>query len=79
MSALWTYFWPCVRGRALVGGLIAGTVAFRAQRRGGTWRWRIGARRRDCAARSCGMGPLGAADRFAPQVERDARNALDLL
>jgi hypothetical protein len=70
MNPLWDYFWP-VFAAGLVAGILGGTLAYRR------WRQRIlywiisGA-----AAVAMALlwhGPLGAADRFAAQVDRNAR------
>lgn len=74
MNALWTYFWPALDA-GLVVGLFAGLIAFRR-------------RRRRNAALAIGLlasialavvwhGPLGAADRFAAQVERTVRQVIN--
>ena len=74
MSLLWSYFWPCFAAGLLVGGP-AGTIAFRRR-----------ARRNTALAIGLGValaltalwhGPMGAAQRFTSQVERDARAVLD--
>jgi|1185.fasta_scaffold58606_2 hypothetical protein len=76
MSPLWTYFWPCFAAGLLIG-LVAGIVGFR----------RGASRTKRSAALGIGLvaalisaalwsGPLGAADRFAGEVEGDLRRAL---
>ena len=73
MNAFWAYFWPVV-GTGLLFGAIAGAIGFRPRAR----------RNRAiligliaCIA-GAGLwhGPMGAADRFAVQVERDTRATL---
>jgi hypothetical protein len=89
MNTFWAYFWP-IFGAGLTIGLIAGLAAFRAPRakpkdhEAAIKRWK----RRRRIVLSCGAavalaaaglwhGPLGAANRLAAQVERDARRTLD--
>ena len=76
MSVLLPYFWPCF-AIGLVVGVIIGVFAFH--------KW---PRRKRNIALAIGVvvavalalvwhGPLGAADRFAAEVERTARTGLD--
>jgi hypothetical protein len=89
VNAFWAYFWP-IFGAGLTIGVATGLAAFRAprarpkDREAAIQRWR---RRRRIvllcgaalvlAAAGLWQGPLGAADRLAAQVERDARLTLD--
>jgi hypothetical protein len=73
MSVLWSYFWP-VFGIGLLLGLVAGLRAFRRPQPAGLLA--IGAAIAIAAA-ALWHGPLGGADRFAGQVDRTARQALD--
>ena len=74
MNVWWSYFWPVFASGLIVGG-IAGSIAFHR-------------RSRRTIALSVGLlasvlivalwhGPLGAADRFTTEVERNARQTLD--
>jgi hypothetical protein len=76
MSASWNYFWPPFAA-ALVVGLVAGLIAFRLRR---TREQRYGALAIgvlvSVALAMLWHGPLGAADRFAADVERSARATL---
>ena len=76
MSVLWPYFWPCF-AIGLVVGVLIGVFAFH--------RW---PRRKRNITLAAGVlaavalalvwhGPLGAADRFAAQVDQSARRGLD--
>jgi hypothetical protein len=90
MNAFWDYFWP-VFAAGLAIGIIAGAIAFRRARPASedelsgpapkTRRRRLiilGAGvAASVAATAVWSGPLGAADRFVSQVERDARRALN--
>jgi membrane protease YdiL (CAAX protease family) len=76
MSAGWGYFWPAFAAGLLIG-TIAGLIAFRRRAR---------AQRNSRLAIAAALtlllaglwhGPLGAADRFARQVERSVRQTLD--
>ena len=73
MSVLWPYFWPAL-GAGLAVGILSGAIAFRRRR------WRITALAIGFAG-SLGLaalwhGPLGAADRFAGQVESGLHKTL---
>jgi hypothetical protein len=73
VSPFWSYFWPAL-GAGIVVGIIAGAIGFR-RRKNRNLALVIGA----CV--SIGLaalwhGPLGAADRFAAQVERSVRGTL---
>ena len=88
MNTFWAYFWP-IFGAGLIVGVITGLAAFRAprakpkDREAAIQRWQ---RRRRIvlaggtvvalAAAGLWHGPIGAAHRFAAQVERDARLTL---
>jgi hypothetical protein len=76
MSASWNYFWPPFAA-ALVVGLVAGLIAFRLRR---TREQRYGALAIgvlvSVALAMLWHGPLGAADRFAADVEQSARATL---
>ncbi|MFL6751901.1 MAG: hypothetical protein ACJ8D5_00725 [Sphingomicrobium sp.] len=74
MNALWSYFWP-IFAAGLVIGAVAGSIGFRRGRSAGT-ALAIGAAL-SIAGAALWHGPLGAADRFAAQVERRARATLD--
>ena len=91
MNAFWSYFWPAL-GIGLVFGILAGSVAFRVKivrsrdrpnepkLLGHSRRKRIVLLGAGVAAAIVGAmlwhGPLGAADRFTAQVERNARQTL---
>ena len=73
MNAFWSYFWPPL-GAGLAVGIIAGAIAFRGRGRpylalavGGILAIGLAA---------LWHGPLGAADKFAGDVEHVARQAL---
>jgi membrane protease YdiL (CAAX protease family) len=73
VSALWPYFWPAIAA-GLIVGLVAGLIGLR-QRRRRNLAFAIG------IVLSIGLaglwhGPLGAADRFAAEVERSVRATL---
>jgi hypothetical protein len=73
VSALWPYLWPPA-GAGTIVGVIAGAIWFRRPRRR-TIALAIG------VVASIGLaalwhGPLGAADRFSSEVERNLRKAL---
>ena len=90
MNAFWDYFWP-VFAAGLAIGIIAGAIGFRRARAASEDELSGPApktrRRRlmilgagvvaSVAATAVWSGPLGAADRFVSQVERDARSALN--
>ena len=92
MNALWSYFWP-VFGAGLVFGILAGSIALRMRivrtkdRPNEPTLIRQPRRKRNLvlaggiaasvAAAALWHGPLGAADRFAGDVERSARLTLD--
>lgn len=73
MSAFWSYFWPALAA-GLVAGVIAGVFAFRPRSRRNL-ALALGAL---CAIGLAALwhGPLGAADRFAAEVELNVRSAL---
>ena len=74
MNALWSYFWPLFAVGLVIGGP-AGTIAFRRRSR------------RNLAlalgllvtlgAAALWHGPIGAANRLASHIERNARATLD--
>ena len=74
MNALWSYFWPLFAVGLLIGGP-AGTVAFRRRARRNL-ALAIGLLA-SLAATALWHGPLGAADRFSSDVERQARATLN--
>jgi hypothetical protein len=74
MNLLLSYFWPPFAA-ALAVGVIAGIIAFRRRERR-TVALTVGALVA-LAAAALWHGPLGAADRFASVVERNARATLD--
>lgn len=74
MNALWSYFWPLFAAGLLIGGL-AGTIAWRRRsKRNVALAAGIGAA---VALAALWHGPLGAADRFTAEVERQSRAVLD--
>ena len=74
MNELWDYFWPLFALGLLIGGL-GGTIAFRRRaRRNLALAVGLAA---SLAATGLWHGPLGAADRFSSQVEKQARTGLD--
>jgi membrane protease YdiL (CAAX protease family) len=73
MNAFWSYFWPPF-GAGLAVAIIAGAIAFRRRRRRYV---SLGAGAVIVIALAAlWHGPLGAADRFAREVEQVARQAL---
>ena len=72
MNALWSYFWPIVAA-GLVIGVIAGLIAFRRTRTRLIIALGLAG---SIAAAALWHGPAGAADAFATQVERTARETL---
>jgi hypothetical protein len=73
MNAFWSYFWP-VFGFGLLCGVIAGAIGFRPRRRRGILLL-IGLAA-SLAGAAAWHGPLGAADRFAAEVERGIQKTL---
>ncbi|HET6536205.1 MAG TPA: hypothetical protein VFG41_08480 [Sphingomicrobium sp.] len=73
MNAFWSYFWP-VFGFGLLCGVIAGAIGFRPRRRRGILLL-IGLAA-SLAGAAAWHGPLGAADRFAAEVERGVQKTL---
>lgn len=73
MSPLWSYFWPVFAAGLLIGA-VGGLIAFRRSRHSLAI---AGALSLSIAAALLWHGPLGAADRFAGQIERSARQTLD--
>jgi hypothetical protein len=73
VNAFWSYFWPAVAA-GLVVGIVAGTFAFRPRSR----RSALLALGTLCSIALAGLwhGPLGAADRFVSEVERNVRTTL---
>jgi predicted histidine transporter YuiF (NhaC family) len=74
MNAAWSYFWPVFTAGLLVGA-ICGLVAFRRRSKRNI-ALAIGLAI-SLAIAGLWHGPLGAADRFVGQVERNARTALN--
>ena len=74
MNAAWSYFWPIFTAGLLVGA-ICGLLAFRRRSKRNT-ALAIGMLL-SLAIAALWHGPLGAADRFAGQVERNARATLN--
>jgi hypothetical protein len=73
MNALWSYFWPALGAGAAIG-ILAGAFAFRRRARRNLL---LGAGVVLAVAfAALWHGPLGAADRFAARVERNARQVL---
>ena len=73
MNAFWSYFWPPF-GAGLAVAIIAGAIAFRRRRRRYV---SLGAGAAVVIALAAlWHGPLGAANRFAREVEQVARQAL---
>ena len=70
MNAFWSYFWP-VFGAGLLFGVVAGAIGFRPRARR-TLALTTGIVV-SLAAAVLWHGPLGAADRFSTEVERNAR------
>ena len=73
MNALWSYFWPAFAAGVLLGGIDGLLVFRRKQRRALTLMIGLALA---IAAVGLWHGPLGAADRLASRVERDARATL---
>lgn len=72
MNAWWQYFWPLFAAGLVAGG-IAGLIGFRRRER----RVMLIGAAAAIAAALLWHGPLGAADRFAGTVERNARFVLN--
>ena len=70
MNAFWAYFWPAF-GAGLLFGVIAGIIGFRPRAKRNLAL--IGGLIISVAAAMLWHGPLGAADRFTADVERNAR------
>ncbi|MFL6760052.1 hypothetical protein [Sphingomonas sp.] len=74
MNLLLNYFWPCIAA-GLLAGALTGTIGFRrANRRNAALALGLFA---SLGLAALWHGPLGAAERVARTVERDAREALD--
>lgn len=76
MNAFWSYFWPAF-GAGMVIGIIGGAIAFRRvrKRKSPVAAYIIGG----CISMALAAlwhGPMGAADRFSSQVERNVRATL---
>ena len=69
MNAFWSYFWP-VFGAGVLLGVVAGAIGFRPRAKRNL-ALGLGAAAAIAAA-LLWHGPLGAADRFAAEVERNA-------
>ena len=72
MNALWSYFWPPL-SVSLLAGIVAGLILFRRRRRN---RLLIAGALAPLIMAALWHGPLGAADRFVTQVERNAEATL---
>jgi hypothetical protein len=73
MNIPWAYFWPILTAGLLVGG-IGGLFAFRQRPRRNAIL--VAGLVLSLALAGLWHGPLGAADRFATRVERQARESL---
>jgi hypothetical protein len=73
VTTLWPYFWPPV-GAGIIVGVLAGLIAFRG-RRSRNLAFAIGCVL-SIALAALWHGPLGAADRFAREVDLTVRSAL---
>jgi hypothetical protein len=73
LNAFWSYFWPAL-GAGLLFGIVAGAIGFRPRAK----RYFILAIGlvASLAAAALWHGPLGAADRFASEVDRNARRTV---
>lgn len=73
MNIFWSYFWPPL-GAGILAGIVAGAIAFRSSR------IRISALAIGAlfaiALAALWHGPLGAADRYASEVERSVRETI---
>jgi len=74
MNTLWSYFWPAFAAGLLIG-VVTGIFAFRPRAKRNA-ALAIGAAV-SLALAALWHGPIGAADRFAGQVERDAHLTLE--
>lgn len=73
MNVFWSYFWPPL-GAGLVVGILAGALAFRPHSRRNLY-FAIGGILAIALA-ALWHGPLGAADRYAAEVERSVRQTI---
>lgn len=73
MNAFWSYFWPAF-GFGILCGVIAGAIGFRPRARRAIMLL-IGLAA-SIAGAAAWHGPLGAADRFAAEVERGIQKTL---
>jgi hypothetical protein len=73
LNAFWSYFWPAL-GAGLLPGVIAGVIGFRPRAKQ-TLNLAAGLVI-SLAAAALWHGPLGAADRFAAEVDRNARRTV---
>jgi hypothetical protein len=73
VNAFWSYFWPLF-GFGLLVGVIAGVIGFRPRRRRNLIL--LIAFVISIAGAAAWHGPLGAADRFAAEVERGIQKTL---
>jgi membrane protease YdiL (CAAX protease family) len=74
VNPLWSYFWPAF-ALGVLAGVATGIVAFR--RKHNRSRQVVAGLIAALALAALWHGPIGAADRFAARVERDARATLD--
>lgn len=73
MNAFWSYFWPAL-GAGLLFGVIAGAIGFRPRARRNTIL--VAGVAVSLASSALWHGPLGAAGRFANDVDRNARRTV---
>ncbi len=74
MSVLWTYFWP-IFAAGLVCGLIGGRIAFRRKQQRHVARG--AALILAFALAAIWHGPMGAGDKLAAHIDRDAKGTLE--
>lgn len=73
MNVFWSYFWPLLSA-GLVVGIVAGAFAFRSRGRRNLYFAAGGLL--TIALAALWHGPLGAADRYAADVERSVRQTI---